>query len=85
MNLYTENLLTFVAHIQISSTTDSSGFRKPSLDSPCNSLPKHAHTVHLVHHPQIKICREELFHIDFSIVKRYTRKYKMKFTTIYIK
>ena len=38
----------------LSSTTDSFGNCKPSLDSPCNSLPKHTHTDHLGHHPQLK-------------------------------
>ena len=38
----------------LSSTIDSFGNCKPSLNSPCNSLPKHTHTYYLGHHPQIK-------------------------------
>ena len=45
----------------ISSTTDSIGKCKPSLNSPCNSLPKHTHTDHLGHHPQIKKLQKGTF------------------------
>ena len=38
----------------LSSTTDSFGNCKPSINSTCNSLPKHTHTDHLDLHPQIK-------------------------------
>ena len=38
----------------LSCTTDSFGNCKPTDTSPCSSLPKHTHTDHLGHHPQIK-------------------------------
>ena len=42
-------------------TTDSFGNFKPSLNSPCNSLPKHIHTDHLVHYPRIKKLQKGIF------------------------
>ena len=62
-------------------TTD--GFRncKPSFISLCDSLPKHTHTDHLDHQPQIKKLQTGTF-AHWSIVKRYTREFIMKFTTI---
>ena len=38
----------------LSFITNSFGNCKPSPNSPCNSFPKHTHTGHLCHHPQIK-------------------------------
>ena len=69
----------------LSATTDSFGNCKASLNSPCNSLPKHTHTDHLGHHPQIKKFGKEPLHIGFSIKKRYTQKFITKFTIIEIK
>ena len=45
----------------LSSTTDSFGNCKPTENSPCNSLPKHTHTDHLGHHPQIKKLQKGTF------------------------
>ena len=45
----------------LSSTADSFGNCKPSLNSPCNYSPKHAHTDHLGHHPQIKKLQKGTF------------------------
>ena len=66
----------------LSSTPDSLGNCKFSDNSPCNSLPNHTHTDHLGHHPQVKNFRKEPLHIGFSIVKRYTRKFTIKYTII---
>ena len=45
----------------LSSTTGSLGNCKPTENSPCNSLPKHTHTDHLGHHPQIKKLQKGTF------------------------
>ena len=45
----------------LSSTTDIFGNCKPTEHSPCNSLPKHTHTDHLGHHPQIKKLQKGTF------------------------
>ena len=65
------------------STTDSLGNCKTTENSPCNSLPNHTHTDYLGYHHQIKKLQKEPLHIGFSIVKRYTRKFIMKYT-IYV-
>ena len=45
----------------LSSTTDIFGNCKLSLNSPGNSLPKHTHTDHLGHHPQIEKIQKGTF------------------------
>ena len=45
----------------LSCTTDSFRYCKPSLNSPCNTLPKHTHTDHLGHRPQIKKLQKGIF------------------------
>ena len=66
----------------LSSTTDSLGNCKPTENSPCNLLPIHTHTDHLGHHPQNKKLQKELLHIGFLIVKRYNRRFIMKYIII---
>ena len=61
-------------------TTDSFGNWEPSLNSPCNFLPKQTHTDQLCHHPQTKKLQKGTFAHCF--LKRYTQKFIMKFTTI---
>ena len=60
MNLHLDKpKLSIVSNL--SSTTDSFGNCKASLNSPRNSLPKHTHTDHLGHHPQIKELQKGTF------------------------
>ena len=49
------------AMFNLSSTTDSFGNCKTSLNLPCNSLPKHTHTDQLCHHTQIQKLQKEIF------------------------
>ena len=61
----------------LSSTTDSFGNCKPSLNSPCNSSTKHAHTEHLGHQPQIKKLQKGTFaHWFLNREKIYSEVYK---------
>ena len=43
-----------------SKTKETQNFQ-PTENSPCNSLPNHAHTNHLGHHPQIKTLQKGTF------------------------